>query len=109
MSSYPPSAAAMHTASHNTAPGPPVSAKVNPNPFNVDLVIPFSIALGSWDRNVAQRYIKEGYEDLIRALEGEGGLRVATKMGRGGKGKEEVWVFIGATEEKVDELVEREK
>lgn len=100
MSSHPPSSGT------TTAPGPPVA---NANPYHVDLVIPYSIAFGSWDRGIAQKYIKEGYEDLLRALEGEGGLRVATKMGRGGKGKEEVWVFVSATEEKIDELVERER
>jgi anoctamin-10 len=75
----------------------------------VDLVIPYSIASGSWDKAIAQRYIREGYEELLKALEGEGGLKVATKFGRGEKGKEEIWVFVGATSEKVDELVEREK
>ncbi|WVR03117.1 hypothetical protein IAU60_000107 [Kwoniella sp. DSM 27419] len=106
----------------STAPGPPVQAvgagsrphpaidRVSSNPFRVDFVIPFSVAVGkNQARAQSQGEIKEGYELLLRALEGEGGLKIATRAGRGGKGQEEVWVFVGATEEKVGELVEREK
>ncbi|KAL7420471.1 hypothetical protein Q5752_004421 [Cryptotrichosporon argae] len=118
MSSQPPS--------HATAPGPPVthpnilpkaapgqpvarSGTTTPcNPYDVDLVVTFSIAIGSGDRKVAEVEIKEGYETLLRALEGEG-LRIASAAGRAGKGKEEVWVFVGGTEQVIDRLVEREK
>ncbi|ORY26484.1 calcium-activated chloride channel-domain-containing protein [Naematelia encephala] len=79
------------------------------NPYQVDLVIPFDISLGSTERTVAQQDIREGYERLLHALEGEGGLRVATKAGRGGKGKEELWIFVGAGDDKIAELVERER
>lgn len=105
-------------AAADTAPGPPIPARgVSTrfdaahlsNPFRVDLVIPYSIALGSSDRLKAQSEAREGYELLLRALEGEGGLKVATRAGKTGKGKEEVWVFVGAEDEKVDELVEQEK
>lgn len=106
------------TSSSGTAPGPPLSdrhsttateAEHPSNPFEVDLVIPFSIALGKGDRLAEQRDIKDGYEVLLRALEGEGGLRIASRRGRSGKGKEEVWVFVGASEDKLGELVERAK
>ena len=110
-----PIAAPIETSS--TAPGPPVAARgtalaigaTHPcNPFQVDLVLPFDLS-ASGDRVKAQREIREGYEELLRALEGEGGLRVASRPGRGGKAKEEVWVFVGAGEDKVSELVERER
>ncbi|KAK8844765.1 hypothetical protein IAR55_006615 [Kwoniella newhampshirensis] len=117
------------TSSAATAPGPPVANRDSSltqafsphlpgtagqhypsNPYQVDFVIPFSIAVSKGqDRQQAQREIKTGYEELLRALEGEGGLKVASKGGRGGKGQEEVWIFVGASEEKVNELVEREK
>ena len=79
------------------------------NPFQVDLVIPFSIASGEGDRAQEQTEIRDGYEVLLRALEAEGGLKIASRPGRAGKGKEEVWVFVRAGEDKVSELVEREK
>lgn len=91
-----------------TSAGPSVPERVTSNPFQVDLVIPFSIAVGDGSRLAAQNEIRQGYEELLRALEGEGGLRIASRPGRAGKGKEEVWVFVGAGEEKVSELVERE-
>ena len=118
MSSNPP----LGPPSSGTVPNPPVperSTSAHPitavdatypsNPFQVDLVIPFSTALGKGDRLAEQREMREGYEQLLRALESEGGLRVASRPGRAGKGKEEVWIFIGAGEEKVSQLVEREK
>ena len=101
-----------------TAPGPPVPARDTSiqldarnlsNPFHVELVIPFSIDLGKGDRLKAQTEIRNGYETLLRALEGEGGLKVATRAGRAKKGDEEIWVFIGAEDEKIDELVDRER
>lgn len=80
------------------------------NPFQVDLVIPFSVAgKKGTDRLAAQSEIREGYQELLRALEGEGGLKVASRAGRGGKGSEDVWVFVGIGDEKLQELVEREK
>lgn len=106
-----------------TAPGPPVpvrdtskQAMLNSasggshscNPFDVDLVIPYDISSGKEDRLKAQEEIREGYEGLLRALEGEG-LRIATRPGRAGKGKEEIWVFVSASAEKIRELVERER
>jgi anoctamin-10 len=103
---------------HSTAPGPPVLAHPTgmatqttgpSNPFHVDLVIPYSIASIKGDRSQTQAEVREGYEALLRALEGEGGLKVASKPGRAGKGKEEIWVFLGISQDKLDELVEREK
>lgn len=115
MSSQPPSLAPVA----DTAPGPPIPARDTStvlnaahisNPYNVDLVIPFSISIGkSSDRTSEQREIREGYEELLRALEGVGGLRIATRVPPGKKGKEEVWVFVGAGQEKIEELVEVEK
>ncbi|KAK4684084.1 anoctamin-10, partial [Tremellales sp. Uapishka_1] len=98
------------TASHSTAPGPPIpnretSLSLQSNPYQVDLVLPFDISSKTKDERES---IRQAYEELLRALEGEGGLRLATRVGRGGKGQEEVWVFVGAGEEKIDELVEKE-
>ena len=109
-------------AATDTAPGPPVPSRdssikpnlavdaVHPsNPFQVDLVIPFSISAGK-DRVRDQAQVKEQYEALLRALEGEGGLKVASRPGRTkGKGAEEIWIFVGAADEKVSELAERER
>ena len=114
MSSQPPSTPALGTG---TTPGPPVpargtSTKLNANrisnPFQVDLVLPFSIALGKVAKLTGQQQIKQGYEDLLRALEGEGGLKIASRVGTGTH-KDEVWVFVGAGEEKISELVDRER
>lgn len=100
-----------------TAPGPPISGRdsslhsntAHPsNPYQVDLVIPFDIS-NKGDRNLSQQDVRDGYELLLRSLEGEGGLRVASRLGRGGKGKEEVWVFVGITNGKVEQLSERER
>lgn len=108
-----------HIAS--TAPGPPVSARnpiklgtplggVENSSYQVDFVIPYDVSVGKGqNRSTAQGEIKEGYERLLRALEGEGGLKVGTKSGRGGKGKEEVWVFVSISDRKLSELVERER
>jgi hypothetical protein len=81
------------------------------NPFHVDLVIPYDISLprSAGDRQLAQQEIREGYEQLLQALEGAGGLKIATKVAPRKKGKEEVWVFVGASEEKVEELVQLEQ
>jgi hypothetical protein len=82
------------------------------NPFQVDFVIPYDISISKKDQgNKASVVgeIKDGYESLLRALEGEGGLKVGSRKGKGEKGKEEVWVFVGVSDEKVQELVEREK
>lgn len=101
-----------------TSPGPPIpsrdsSTKLDAahvsNPFQVDLVIPYSISLGKLGKLTGQQEIRQGYEDLLRALEGEGGLRIASRAAVGAKSKEEVWIFVGAGEEKVKELVERER
>ena len=103
-----------------TTPGPPVPNQVTSlfnhqetpfpcNPFEVDLVIPFDISIGKDDRTTAQQKIREGYEELLRALEGVGGLKIASRPGRAGKGKEEVWVFVGGDDEKISQLVEQEK
>ena len=105
-----------------TAPGPPVpmrnssqkstsSGAIYPsNPFGVDFVLPFSIAVAKGqDRLKTERVLKEEYEALLRALEGEGGLRIASRKGRAGKGKEELWVFVGVGDEKLMELAEREQ
>lgn len=105
--------------SSSTSPGPPVPSKMdnsNPsNPFNVDFVIPYDISIkGDRDNGVSQ--VREGYEALLRALEGEGGLKVGSRPAKvSGKDKkeddkktEEIWVFVGISDEKVNELVERE-
>ncbi|EIW72964.1 hypothetical protein TREMEDRAFT_26589 [Tremella mesenterica DSM 1558] len=107
MSSNPPSLGAP------TAPGPPIStalkgSKSTSNPFGVDLVIPFSTSVGK-DRIKDSNEIKESYEYFLRALESEGGLRIASRSGNKIKGKEEIWVFVGASDEKISELLEREQ
>lgn len=81
------------------------------NPFQVDFVIPLDISLGKYstDRNRIQKEVRDGYELLLRQLEEEGGLKIASRKGRGAKGKEEVWVFVSAGDEKIVELVERER
>jgi anoctamin-10 len=105
-----------------TSAGPPVPLKMDTthpsNPFNVDFVIPFDISTKG-DRSKSVQEVKEGYEALLRALEGEGGLKVGSKAAwtsgkekdkkdeKKGK-KDEVWVFVGISDEKVNELVERE-
>lgn len=84
---------------------------INDNPYNVDLVVPYSIALSKKDlknRPKAEAEIKEGYVYLLRELEGSG-FRLASKAGRGNKGQEEVWIFVGASEERVEQLVEEER
>lgn len=107
----------------STTPGRPVTTRNSSNkfgsiiglehpsnPYQVDFVIPFDVSVPKGqDRATAQGEIKEGYERLLRALEGEGGLKVGTKSGRGGKGKEEVWVFVSTSDKKLSELVERER
>lgn len=100
----------------NTAPGPPIplretslSAMHNSNPFQVDLVIPFSISIEGKDKAAGSRDVREGYERLLNALEGVGGLRIASRVPKGPKGKEEVWVFVGISEEKLEELQEIER
>ncbi|WVW81287.1 hypothetical protein I302_103278 [Kwoniella bestiolae CBS 10118] len=122
MSNHPPSTAAPPPAA-NTAPGPPVQSRstslahheVNTNPFKVDFVIPYSISTEKsqgQDRAVAQQEIKQGYEALLRTLEGEEGLRISSRArpsNNKDKGQEEIWVFVGAEDGKITELVERER
>ncbi|OCF60137.1 hypothetical protein L486_02817 [Kwoniella mangroviensis CBS 10435] len=118
MSNHPPSTAAPPPAV-DTAPGPPVQARstslnqVDTNPYKVDFVIPYSISVDkSQSRLQAQQEIKDGYEVLLRVLEGEDGLRISTRAkpsNNSAKGQEEIWVFVGAEDGKVVELVEREK
>lgn len=103
-----------------TAPGPPVPLRdtsltldaAHPsNPFQVDFVIPYDLSAKKGEnRAVVQEEMKEGYERLLRALEGEGGLKVASrsKPAKKDKGGQEVWVFVSIGEEKLAELVERE-
>jgi anoctamin-10 len=104
----------------STSAGPPVPSKLDSNhpsnPFNVDFVIPYDISIkGDRTRGVVE--VREGYEALLRVLEGEGGLKVASRPAKvSGKDKkedeqrpEEVWVFVGITDEKAKELVERER
>lgn len=79
------------------------------NPFDVDFVIPFDISAHGSDRAGAQQDAAQGYQRLINALQSEGGLRIASRPGRGGKGAEDVWVFVGASDDKVAELVDREQ
>lgn len=70
------------------------------NPFNVDLVLPFSIAgVGAGS----------DYERLIAALHNEGGLRVTARPGQGDIGSDEIWVFVAATDAKMSELIQRER
>ncbi|WWD06320.1 hypothetical protein V865_004410 [Kwoniella europaea PYCC6329] len=121
MSNHPPStaAAAAPPPAADTAPGPPVQARstslsqVDTNPYKVDFVIPYSISVyKSQDRQQAQQEIKDGYEELLRVLESEDGLRISTRAkpsNNSAKGEEEIWVFVGAEDGKVIELVEKEK
>jgi len=104
----------------STSAGPPVPSKMDSNhpsnPFNVDFVIPYDISIKG-DRTKEVPGVREGYERLLRVLEGEGGLKVASRPARvSGKDKkeddkkpEEVWVFVGISDEKAKELVERER
>lgn len=87
----------------------PVGGPKNDNPFGVDLVIPFSVALTGRDRQAEQRDAQAEYSRLIAALQSEPGLRIASHPGRGGKGNEEIWVFVGASDTKVAELIDRER
>jgi anoctamin-10 len=103
----------------STSAGPPVPSKLDSNhpsnPFNVDFVIPYDISIKG-DRTKGVAEVREGYEALLRVLEGEGGLKVASRPAKvSGKDKkednkkpEEVWVFVGISDEKAKELVERE-
>ena len=111
----------------STTPGPPVPMSLDnthpSNPFKVEFVIPYdtSIPKGQGQRAEVVGEIKDGYERLLRALEGEGGLKVGTRPAHSsatakdkkedGKEKkvEEVWVFVGISDEKLTELVERER
>jgi anoctamin-10 len=90
------------------------------NPFNVDFVIPYDISIKGTNRTEVVGEVKEGYERLLRALEGEGGLKVGTRPAHSSaiakekkdekeKKVEEVWVFIGISDDKLSELVERER
>lgn len=104
----------------STSAGPPVPSKMDSshpsNPFNVEFVIPYDISIKG-DRSKGVSEVREGYEALLRALEGEGGLKVASRPAKvSGKDKkeddkkpEEVWVFVGISDEKAKELVERER
>ena len=103
----------------STSAGPPVPTTMDTahpsNPFSVDFVIPYDISIKG-DRAKGVEEVKNGYEALLRALEGEGGLKVGSRAAwtskkdkkDDDKRKEEVWVFVGISEEKVNELVERE-
>ncbi|WWC57606.1 uncharacterized protein I303_100138 [Kwoniella dejecticola CBS 10117] len=106
----------------DTAPGPPVQSRstslgnaFDTNPYRVDFVIPYDISLGkSQNRVQAEQEIKDGYERLLRALESEDGLKIGTKAkkpskDKASKGQEEIWIFVGAEDDKVAELVERER
>lgn len=107
-----------------TAPGPPIPTRDTSktpqlakdishptNPFQVDFVIPYDISLPKLDSDRARilKEVRDGYELLLRSLEGEGGLKIASRKGRGAKGTEEVWIFVGAGDEKIVELSERER
>lgn len=75
------------------------------NPYDVDLVIPYDI---SGEKSEAPE-IERGYRRLTDALQ-SAGLRIASRPAKGkGKGQEEVWVFVGASDAKIKELVEREQ
>nr|XP_019014019.1 uncharacterized protein I206_00096 [Kwoniella pini CBS 10737]OCF52800.1 hypothetical protein I206_00096 [Kwoniella pini CBS 10737] len=124
MSHQPPPAASLTS---DTTPGPPVQARstslnhpssgaytFNTNPYKVDFVIPFDISIGKDEnRTQAEQEIKHDYEHLLRALESEDGLKIGTKAKKSStkevKGKEEIWIFVSAEDEKVNELVERER
>jgi hypothetical protein len=79
------------------------------NPFNVDLVIPYDISLKGAERRDALYDTQGGYSRLISALESVGGLRIASRPGRGGKDAEDLWVFVGASDAKIAELAETER
>lgn len=93
-------------AANTTASGGGAGFKCgDTNPFGVDLVIPYDI---SGDKS-HEPEIEAGYKRLTDALT-SAGLRIATRRGKGkAKGQEEVWVFVGASDGKVQELVEREQ
>ncbi|BEJ17630.1 hypothetical protein CspHIS471_0610310 [Cutaneotrichosporon sp. HIS471] len=79
------------------------------NPFHVDLVIPYDISLRGAERREALYDAQGGYSRLLAALESIGGLRIACRPGRGGKGAEDIWVFVGASDAKISELAEMER
>lgn len=79
------------------------------NPFGVDLVIPYDVSLRGAERNEALYDVQAGYTRLIGALESVGGLRIASRPGRAAKGSEEVWVFVGASDHKINELLSTER
>lgn len=75
------------------------------NPFGVDLVIPYDISGEKGD----EAEIERGYRRLTDALQ-SAGLRIASRPAKEQtKGQEEVWVFVGASDGKVKELIEREQ
>lgn len=79
------------------------------NPFKVDLVIPYDISLKGAERRDALYDTQGGYSRLTAALESVGGLRIASRPGRGGKDAEDIWVFVGASDDKIAELAETER
>ena len=87
--------------------GQPTSS--NTNPYNVDFVLPFDISIAKGDRVKAREEVGQGYLALLTALESAGGLQVASKVPKGKRGEQEVWIFVSATEDKVKELVDMER
>lgn len=77
--------------------------------YNTD-VTAFAKPPFSQGRSEAAGEVKECYTRLINKLRGVGGLRVTARpgIGRGKEGKE-VWIFLRAEDEKITELVQREK
>lgn len=88
-----------------------------PNTYGTLLVIVYDTDLSTFakppynqGRHEAAGEVKECYTRLINKLRGVGGLRVTARPGilRGKEGKQ-VWIFVRAEDEKITELVQREK
>jgi hypothetical protein len=88
-----------------------------PNTFGTLLVIVYDTDLNSFSkgpykqgRSEAAGEVKECYTRLINKLRSVGGLRVTARPGilKGKEGKQ-VWIFLRAEDQKITELVQREK
>lgn len=88
-----------------------------PNTYGTLLVIVYDTDLNSFakgpykqGRSEAAGEVKECYTRLINKLRSVGGLRVTARPGilKGKEGKQ-VWIFLRAEDQKITELVQREK
>ncbi|KAJ9120048.1 hypothetical protein QFC22_002945 [Naganishia vaughanmartiniae] len=88
-----------------------------PNTFGTLLVIVYDTDLNSFTkgpykqgRSEAAGEVKECYTRLINKLRSVGGLRVTARPGiQKGKEGKQVWIFLRAEDQKITELVQREK